>query len=71
MRDIAEAIGRHLYLPVAAIPPEDAPEHFGFLAHFLGIDGPALSALTRELMGRQPTQPRLLDDTHADMTACS
>ena len=62
IRAIAEVIGRHLDLPVVAISPEDAAEHFGWLAGFLAIDSPASSALTRELLGWQPTQPGLLDD---------
>ncbi len=32
IRDIAEVIGRHLDLPLAAIAPADAGEHFGWLA---------------------------------------
>jgi nucleoside-diphosphate-sugar epimerase len=62
IRDIAEVIGRHLDLPVVSIAPEEAGEHFSFLAGFLGIDAPASSALTRELMGWQPTQPGLIED---------
>jgi nucleoside-diphosphate-sugar epimerase len=62
IRDIAEVIGRHLNVPVAAISPEDAGGHFTWLAGFLGLDSPASSALTRELMGWQPTQPGLIDD---------
>jgi nucleoside-diphosphate-sugar epimerase len=62
IRDIAGVIGRHLDLPLAAIAPEDAGEHFGWLAHFLGADSPASSALTRELLDWQPAQPGLLDD---------
>jgi nucleoside-diphosphate-sugar epimerase len=62
IRDIAEVIGRHLELPVAAIPPGEAPEQFTWLAGFLGIDTPASSALTRELLGWQPTHPGLVDD---------
>ena len=62
VRAIAEAIGRQLDVPVVAISQEDAPEHFGFLAAFLGMDGPASSALTRELMGWQPTHPGLIED---------
>jgi nucleoside-diphosphate-sugar epimerase len=62
LRAIAEVIGRHLAVPVVAIPAEDAAEHFGFLAAFLGLDVPASSALTRELMGWQPTQPGLIND---------
>ncbi len=62
IRDIAEVTGRHLDLPVAAISPEDAGEHFAWLAGFLGLDSPASSTLTRELMGWQPTRPGLIDD---------
>jgi nucleoside-diphosphate-sugar epimerase len=62
IRDIAEVIGRHLGLPVVAISPEDAGEHFTWLAGFLAVDSPASSALTRELLGWQPTNPGLIDD---------
>lgn len=62
IRAVAEVIGRHLGIPVAAISPEDAGEHFAWLAGFLGADSPASSALTRELLGWQPTQPGLLED---------
>jgi nucleoside-diphosphate-sugar epimerase len=62
IRDIAEVIGRHLDLPVVAISPEDAAEHFAWLAGFLAADSPASSALTRELVGWQPTHPGLIDD---------
>ncbi len=62
IRAIAEVIGRHLDLPVRAVAPEDAAEHFGWLAGFLGMDSPASSALTRELLGWQPTHPGLIDD---------
>jgi nucleoside-diphosphate-sugar epimerase len=62
IRAIAEVIGRHLDLPVVAISPEDAGEHFTWLAGFLAADSPASSALTRELVGWQPTHPGLIDD---------
>ena len=62
IRAVAEVIGRHLDLPVAAIPAEDATEHFGWIAGFLGIDCPASAVLTGELLGWQPTQPGLVDD---------
>jgi nucleoside-diphosphate-sugar epimerase len=65
IRDVAEVIGRHLNVPVVPISPENAGEHFGFLAGFLGLDSPASSALTRELLGWQPTQPGLIDDLEA------
>jgi nucleoside-diphosphate-sugar epimerase len=62
IRDIAEVIGRHLDLPLTAISPDDAAEHFSWLAAFLGADSPASSALTQELLGWQPTHPGLIDD---------
>jgi nucleoside-diphosphate-sugar epimerase len=62
IRDIAEMIGRQLEVPVVSISPEDAGEHFTWLARFLAIDGPASSAFTRELLGWQPTQPGLIAD---------
>jgi nucleoside-diphosphate-sugar epimerase len=62
IRDIAEVIGRHLHLPVVSIAPQDADEHFAWLAPFLALDSPASSALTRELLGWQPVQPGLIDD---------
>jgi len=62
IRDIAEVIGRHLDLPVVSISPEDASEHYSWLAGFLAADSPASSALTRELLGWQPARPGLIDD---------
>jgi nucleoside-diphosphate-sugar epimerase len=62
IRDVAEVIGRHLDVPVVSISPEDAGEHFTWLAGFLGADSPASSEWTRELLGWQPTQPGLIAD---------
>jgi len=62
VRAIAEVIGRHLDLPVASIAPEDAAGHFAWLGGFIGLDSPASSALTRELLGWQPVHPGLIDD---------
>ena len=62
IRAIAEVIGRHLSLPVVSISPENAGEHFTWLAAFLAADSPASSALTRDLLGWQPVQPGLIDD---------
>jgi nucleoside-diphosphate-sugar epimerase len=62
VRDIATVIGRHLDLPVVSISPEEAGGHFGWLAAFLGLDVPASSELTRELLGWQPTQLGLIED---------
>jgi nucleoside-diphosphate-sugar epimerase len=62
VRDIAEVIGRHLDLPVVAVSSENAAAHFAWLGGFIALDSPASSALTRELMGWQPTHPGLIDD---------
>jgi nucleoside-diphosphate-sugar epimerase len=62
VRGIAEVIGRHLGVPVVSISPEGAGEHFGWLAGLLAVDAPASNALTRELLGWEPTHPALIDD---------
>ena len=62
IRTIAEAIGRHLDLPVESIAPEEAGVHFDWMARFLAADLPASSTLTRELLGWHPSHPGLLDD---------
>jgi nucleoside-diphosphate-sugar epimerase len=62
VREIAEVIGRRLGLPVAAIPPEEAAAHFGFLGAFFALDCPASSALTQQLLGWHPAQPGLIAD---------
>jgi nucleoside-diphosphate-sugar epimerase len=42
-REIATTIGRHLDVPVRSIAPEDAVEHFGFLALLVSLDNPTSS----------------------------
>jgi nucleoside-diphosphate-sugar epimerase len=61
-RDIAEAIGRRLNLPVKSIAAADAPAFFGWLARFIGHDVPASSAQTRQQLGWTPTGPGLIAD---------
>jgi nucleoside-diphosphate-sugar epimerase len=62
IREIAAVIGKHLELPVAAIAPDEATAHFGFLAGFLGLDSPASSERTRSLLDWHPTHPGLIED---------
>ncbi|MEU5255941.1 SDR family oxidoreductase [Streptomyces longwoodensis] len=62
VRAIAETVGRHLDVPVRSLPADQAEQHFGWLAPFLSLDGPASSALTRELLDWHPEQPGLLAD---------
>ncbi len=61
-REIAELIGRRLKVPVVSKSREEAAEHFGWFAHFAGIDCPASGAKTQEWLGWQPKEPGLLSD---------
>jgi nucleoside-diphosphate-sugar epimerase len=62
LRDIAEAIGKRLKLPVASIAPQEAEAHFGWLSAFVGRDVPASSELTRQRLQWRPTERGLLAD---------
>ena len=61
-RDIAEVIGRRLNIPVVSKSPDEAADHFGWIAAFAGLDCPASSKLTQERLGWRPMQPTLLTD---------
>ncbi|WP_433716112.1 SDR family oxidoreductase [Nocardia sp. CA-084685] len=61
-RQIAEAIGASLELPVASIAPEKAAAHFGFVGDFFATTMTASSSLTRALLDWTPTGPGLLED---------
>ena len=65
-RAIAEIIGRRLGVPVVSKSPQEAEDHFGWLARFATIDVPASSARTQELLGWEPTHPNLLADLDHD-----
>jgi nucleoside-diphosphate-sugar epimerase len=65
MRDIADAISRRFELPATPIAPEEAGERFGFIGQFVGLDMAASSAITRELLGWEPTGPTLIEDIQA------
>ena len=62
MRDIGDVIGRRLNLPVVAKSAAEAADHFGWMAHFVGLDCPASSALTKQRLGWHPLQPALIPD---------
>jgi nucleoside-diphosphate-sugar epimerase len=64
-RVIAEAIGRHLDVPVVSVAPEDAAEHFGWIGAIFSLDLPASSVLTQELLGWTPSHPGLIQDLEA------
>ena len=61
-KEIAEAIGRALGLPVRSIPRDEAAAHFSWMARFFGAGMPASSPLTRELLGWEPTHEGLIAD---------
>jgi nucleoside-diphosphate-sugar epimerase len=61
LREIAETIGRHLDIPAASIPAEQAAEHFkGF--PFVTMDITMPNADTRQLLGWEPVHPGLIAD---------
>lgn len=63
LKDIAEVIGRRLNVPVVGKTPEEARDHFGWVASFAATDLNASSKRTRERLGWTPSgQPGLLDD---------
>jgi nucleoside-diphosphate-sugar epimerase len=61
-REIAEVIGRHLNVPIVSKSREEGADHFGWIAHFFGMDAPASSAQTQERLGWRPTGPGLIAD---------
>ena len=61
-RDIAEAIGRHLNLPVVSRSGDEVAEHFGWIGGFFSYDVPAFSVETQKQLGWKPVQPGLIAD---------
>lgn len=63
-RQIAEALASRLKLPAVPIPPDVLmlPGYFGFLANLVTLDTPTSNAITRRLLGWDPTQPGLFAD---------
>lgn len=61
-KDIVEALGRGLKLPVVSIAPEEAPAYFGWMAMFVGLDMPASSAWTQARLDWHPGGPTLIAD---------
>lgn len=54
LKDIAEAIGRHLDVPVVSKTAERAAGHFGWFTQFAAMDIPASNEQTRKLLGWKP-----------------
>ena len=64
-REIAEALGRALNLPVASIPQDMVQDHFGWMSRYISMNGAATSTVTQELLGWTPTGPTLVADIDA------
>ncbi|WP_369056454.1 SDR family oxidoreductase [Kineococcus terrestris] len=65
VRDLAEVLAQRLDLPVRSVTSEQLAQDLPFVGAFLSADVPASSALTRELLGWEPTGPTLLEDVRA------
>lgn len=63
-REIAEAIGSRLDLPVVSIPMDELilPAHYGLLTNIVTKSYPVSNNITRRDLGWEPTQPSLLAD---------
>ena len=61
-KDIVEALGTRLDLPVVSISADEAPEYFGFLSHFATLDSPSSNTKTKERLGWDPTGPTMVED---------
>ncbi len=61
-RDITNAIGNGLSLPVLSQSKEEAALNFGWFAHFAGLDIPASSQQTKDELGWQPKETGLIAD---------
>ena len=62
LREMAEAIGRRMKLPVKSVTAEEAPAYFGWIAMFAGLDMPASSAKTQQWLNWHPTHRGIIPD---------
>jgi nucleoside-diphosphate-sugar epimerase len=61
-REIAQAIGERLKLPVVSKSPAEAAKQFSFLSPFIPVDNPTSSKLTQERLDWRPAQLGLFAD---------
>jgi nucleoside-diphosphate-sugar epimerase len=64
-REVAQAIGRRVNVPVVSKSSEEGAEHFGWLAGFAGWDLTASSELTQARLRWRPIGPGLIADLDA------
>ena len=50
-REIAQVIGRRLNIPVVSKSPQEAEAHFGWFAHFVGLDCPCFECMDAGTIG--------------------
>ena len=62
LKEIAEAIGTKLRVPVISISMEEAQAHFGPIAVLVGADMSVSNTITKEVLGWSPVGPGLLSD---------
>lgn len=61
-KEIAEAIGAGLGVPVVSVSGDEVMEHFGWIGRFFSADTTASNTITRELLHWDPTHQGLLVD---------
>jgi nucleoside-diphosphate-sugar epimerase len=63
-REIAEAIGSRLGMPTVSVPVDVLmlPGYFGMFTNLVTMDLPASNLITRQTLGWEPTQPKVLAD---------
>jgi nucleoside-diphosphate-sugar epimerase len=67
VREIAEAIGRHLDVPAVSVPAAEVAGHFGWFAPFITMDVTFSSDDTQRLLDWKPEHPGLIADLdHGD-----
>ena len=64
-REIAEALGAAIGVPVESVHPDAAVEHFGWIGRFFALDTPASGAITRERFDWTPVEQGLIADIAA------
>ena len=61
-RTVAQTIAGRSGVEARSVTEEQAPAALGFLAAFAGMDNPTSNAVTRELLGWEPTHPGWVED---------